>query len=410
MRPNLLIGSGTQLRPFPNDMMAAGFKAAMSSTTSSAKNPGSEDLRQLAEIPRRPVAVVRRRREPFRQLQATPASPAARRNKAARAGSPGRPLARSCPMLHPASLKEKGVTMERRSFLKKAAVAAVPFAATAAAPPSPELPTIKGAVPQLPQEPRHQYGAADLVAKPGRRGHRWQVPDPGVRGGEIVPGPAVLGRRQPRHRSSAVTPAPYYYVGKGPHLRHRHPHPLRPQQPPADAWMMEGGGLELFREFFKDYNIHPSRAATPAPRWAAGSEGDQDRRRPQGPQVPRSAASGRGALAKLGVVPQQIPAATSTRPSKRHHRRCRVGRPMTTEARLQQSRQVLLLPGFLGRRPADPMYINIKRWNACPRNTDHPPKTPALRPRRNAGPLRRQNPALVELIAAGAQLPHSPTR
>jgi TRAP-type mannitol/chloroaromatic compound transport system substrate-binding protein len=36
------------------------------------------------------------------------------------------------------------------------------------------------------------------------------------------------------------------------------------------AWMFEGNGLKLMREFYANYNIVNFPAATPAPRWAAG--------------------------------------------------------------------------------------------------------------------------------------------
>jgi TRAP-type mannitol/chloroaromatic compound transport system substrate-binding protein len=39
-----------------------------------------------------------------------------------------------------------------------------------------------------------------------------------------------------------------------------------------NAWLSQGGGNELINEFYKKFNIvHAIPAATPAPRWAAGS-------------------------------------------------------------------------------------------------------------------------------------------
>jgi TRAP-type mannitol/chloroaromatic compound transport system substrate-binding protein len=37
------------------------------------------------------------------------------------------------------------------------------------------------------------------------------------------------------------------------------------------AWMYEGNGLKLMREFYAKYNIINFPAATPARRWAAGT-------------------------------------------------------------------------------------------------------------------------------------------
>ena len=56
-----------------------------------------------------------------------------------------------------------------------------------------------------------------------------------------------------------------------------------------NAWMYHGGGLELMREFYKEYNVMPSsRPAIPAAQMGGlVPQGNQDRRRPQGPEVPR---------------------------------------------------------------------------------------------------------------------------
>ena len=54
-----------------------------------------------------------------------------------------------------------------------------------------------------------------------------------------------------------------------------------------NAWWYHGGGLELMRELFKEYGCHrlPGRQHRP-PDGRLVPQGDQDGRRPEGPEVP----------------------------------------------------------------------------------------------------------------------------
>ena len=73
--------------------------------------------------------------------------------------------------------------------------------------------------------------------------------------GEIVPSAAVLdavkdGTVELGHSAS------YYYVGKDPTFAFDCGVPFGLNSRQQAAWMWEGGGIELMRDFFKDYNIH----------------------------------------------------------------------------------------------------------------------------------------------------------
>jgi TRAP-type mannitol/chloroaromatic compound transport system substrate-binding protein len=104
-----------------------------------------------------------------------------------------------------------------------------------------------------------------------------------------------------RHRRNGHT-ASYYYVGKDPTFA-SDCRAVRPEQPPADGLVQDGGGGELFDEFLKPQRCCAA-AATPAARWAAGSQGDQDRRTSRTEDAYRRLC--RAGATKLGVVPQQI--------------------------------------------------------------------------------------------------------
>ena len=152
--------------------------------------------------------------------------------------------------------------------------------------------------------------------------------------------------------------ASYYYFGKDPTFAFGTAVPFGLNARMQNAWMYQGGGMELMNEFYKKFNIHALPAATPAARWAAGSAARSRRRRDlQGLKMRIGGFAGT-VMAKLGVVPQQIPGGEIYPVAgERHDRRRRMGRPLRRrEARLRQDRAVLLLSRLVGgRRHAAPL-------------------------------------------------------
>ncbi len=71
----------------------------------------------------------------------------------------------------------------------------------------------------------------------------------------------------------------FYYVGKAPALVFDTgvPFGLTPRQ--HNAWMYHGGGIELMRGVYGAFDVVQLRAATPAPRWAAGTARRSNRSR-----------------------------------------------------------------------------------------------------------------------------------
>ena len=65
--------------------------------------------------------------------------------------------------------------------------------------------------------------------------------------------------------------APYYFFGKDPTFALDCAIPFGLNARQMTAWMYEGNGLKLMREFYARYNIVNFPWATPARRWAAGS-------------------------------------------------------------------------------------------------------------------------------------------
>ena len=125
--------------------------------------------------------------------------------------------------------------------------------------------------------------------------------------GEIVPGLQVLDAVQ----NGTVEMRPHRAVlllRQGSDLRLRHRRAVRPQRAPAERLdVCTAAACELMNEFYKNYNIVSFPAGnTGAPDGRLVPQGDQDGRRPQGPEDAHRRLRRHRCMAKLGVVPQQI--------------------------------------------------------------------------------------------------------
>jgi TRAP-type mannitol/chloroaromatic compound transport system substrate-binding protein len=144
--------------------------------------------------------------------------------------------------------------MKRRTFLKAAGVgtAAATIAAPAIAQSHPEIKWRCAS--SFPKSLDTIYGAAEIVAKRVNEITDGKFQIRVAAGGEIVPGLQVLDAVQNETVECGHTVS-YYYVGKDPTLAFDAAVPFGLTARQQNAWMYYGGGLELFREFFKDYNI-----------------------------------------------------------------------------------------------------------------------------------------------------------
>jgi TRAP-type mannitol/chloroaromatic compound transport system substrate-binding protein len=142
--------------------------------------------------------------------------------------------------------------MERRSFLKQARLALLP----APWPPGSRGRSAHHQVASglgLSEDPGHHLRCHRNVARrvAAATGGKFQIRcSPPARSSH----PRRPGRRQGRHRRDGHA-ASYYYVGKDPTLAFDTALPFGLNSRQQTAWMFDGGGMELMREFFKDYNI-----------------------------------------------------------------------------------------------------------------------------------------------------------
>ncbi|TCS34020.1 secreted protein [Paucimonas lemoignei] len=195
--------------------------------------------------------------------------------------------------------------MERRSFLKKAAVGA---SATALAAPAlaQSQPTINWRLASsFPKSLDTIYGAAETFSKrvSALTGGKFNIRV--FAGGEIVPALQVLDAVQ-NGTVEIGHSASYYYFGKDPTFAFDAAVPFGLNSRQQTAWFDQGGGRELLREFFRGYgimNFQGGNTGTQMGGWfrkEIKTVKDLD-----GLKMRISAFAGK-VMQPLGLVPQQI--------------------------------------------------------------------------------------------------------
>jgi TRAP-type mannitol/chloroaromatic compound transport system substrate-binding protein len=197
--------------------------------------------------------------------------------------------------------------MERRSFLKKAAVGAAvaaPIAAQAA-----DLPTIKWRLASsFPKNLDTIFGASEVFCKRVSEltGGKFSIRP--FAAGEIVPALEVMDAVRAGTVEMGHT-ASYYYVGKDATFAFDCCVPFGLTARQQAAWFEVGGGKELMREFFKGYNIINFMAGNTGTQMGGWFRKEiKTVADLKGLKMRISGLAGK-TMAKLGVVTQQLPAA-----------------------------------------------------------------------------------------------------
>jgi TRAP-type mannitol/chloroaromatic compound transport system substrate-binding protein len=202
--------------------------------------------------------------------------------------------------------------MKRRKFLTSAAVglAAAPVVATQIASPAiadTTAPEIKWRLASsFPKSLDTIFGAAEIVANRVAAATDGKFQIRAFAAGEIVPGFQVLDAVQ-NGTVEIGHSASYYYVGKDPTFAFDTAVPFGLNARQQNAWMYYGGGLQLMRDFFKDYSIYQIPCGN-----TGAQMGGWFRKEIKtvddltGLKFRVGGFAGK-VLTKLGVVPQQIP-------------------------------------------------------------------------------------------------------
>ena len=147
------------------------------------------------------------------------------------------------------------MTIKRRQFIKAAAMGGVGSAVA--------MPAIAQSAPEVrwrltssfPKSLDTIYGAAETFSKVIAEitDNRFQVQ--AFAGGEIVPALQALDAVQ-NGTVEACHTAMYYFWGKDPTFAFGTAVPFGMNSRMEDAWMYHGGGIDLFNEFLKEYNVY----------------------------------------------------------------------------------------------------------------------------------------------------------
>jgi TRAP-type mannitol/chloroaromatic compound transport system substrate-binding protein len=144
--------------------------------------------------------------------------------------------------------------MERRSFVRSAGIAGVLAAGSAPAIVHAQASLRWRLTSSFPKSLDTLFGVTDVFAKKvsDMTGGKFQISTHAA--GEIVPAFGTVDAIQQGTVEMANT-APYYYFGKDPTFAIGCAIPFGMNSRQMTAWMYEGNGLKLMRDFYREYNI-----------------------------------------------------------------------------------------------------------------------------------------------------------
>src|SRR5512135_2974796 len=196
--------------------------------------------------------------------------------------------------------------MERRSFIKHAGLAGILAAGSA--------PAFAQAAPEVkwrlassfPKSLDTIYGAAEVISKrvAAVTNNKFQIQV--FAGGEIVPAFGVVDAVQNATVQCCHT-APYYFFGKDPTFAFGCAIPFGMNARQQNAWRYHGGGLELYNEFLKEYNMVSFPAGNTGAQMGGWFRKEIKSVADLKGLKMRIGGTGGLVLQALGAVPQQIP-------------------------------------------------------------------------------------------------------
>ncbi|MFA5663065.1 TRAP transporter substrate-binding protein [Castellaniella sp.] len=197
--------------------------------------------------------------------------------------------------------------MQRRSFLKKAALGAAAGSATLAAPAfAQDSPVIQWRLASsFPRSADAIYSGGEHVAKYISEATDGKFQIRVFPGGELLPALGVLDGVQNGTVECGHT-ASYYYYGKNPTLCFDGAVPFGMNTRQMNAWVLQGGGLDLLREVFNQYNIVNFPCGFTGCQMGGWFRKEVKTVQDLEGLKFRTAAFAGAVLMKLGVVPQQI--------------------------------------------------------------------------------------------------------
>jgi TRAP-type mannitol/chloroaromatic compound transport system substrate-binding protein len=297
--------------------------------------------------------------------------------------------------------------MKRRNFLAAsgAGLAAAAVAAPAVAQSAPEVKWRLTS--SFPKSLDTIYGGAETISKQVAEltDNRFQIQV--FAAGEIVPGLQALDAVSNNTVEMCHT-CSYYYVGKDPTFAIGTAVPFGLNARQMNAWLFQGGGNELFNEFYKKFNVYGIPAGNTGAQMGGWFRKEiKTVADLQGLKMRIAGITGQ-VLAKLGVVPQQVaggdiyPALEKGTIDAAEW----VGPYDDEKLGFNKVAPFYYYPGWWEGGPTVHAMINVEKWNSLPKSYQAA-LTNACTTANTvmAAKYDLQNPAaLRRLVAAGTQL------
>ena len=298
--------------------------------------------------------------------------------------------------------------MERRSFLKKAGAGLAAGAVAAPAIGQGTQPEVKWRLASsFPKSLDTIFGGAELISRRCASATNGKFQIQVFAAGEIVPAFQVVDAVQNATVQCCHT-APYYFFGKDPTFAFSCAIPFGLNGRQQNAWMYHGGGLELMREFMKDYNLYNIPAGNTGAQMGGFFRKELKTVADMKGLKMRIGGSAGVVMSKLGLVPQQIaggdiyPALEKGTIDAAEW----VGPYDDEKLGLYKVAKFYYYPGWWEGGPELDLFVNTKAWADLPKdyqsilesacaeaNVDMVAKYDALNPA-----------ALRRLVASGVQL------
>src|ERR1700737_150528 len=303
--------------------------------------------------------------------------------------------------------------MRRRSFITAgpAGLAATTIAMPAIAQSQPEIKWRLAA--SWPKSLDTLYGGAEYLAKRVAEAtdHKFQIRV--FAAGEIVPAFQVLDAVQNNTVEMGHT-ASYYFVGKDPTFAFDCTIPFGMNARQMNAWITHGGGLQLLRDFFKDYNVYNIPAGNTAHQMGGGVRKEIKTAGVRQGLKFRIGGLGGAVLGKLGVVTQQLPGGDIYRALEKGTIDAAewVGPYDDEKLGFYKIAQYYYYPGWWEGGTANHFMINLQQWNSLPKNYQAVVTSAAAQANSwMAARYDMQNPAALKRLVAGrTQLRPFPTQ
>ncbi|MBM3343292.1 MAG: ABC transporter substrate-binding protein [Betaproteobacteria bacterium] len=270
--------------------------------------------------------------------------------------------------------------MQRRSFLTgAAAVSAATLAACGktepAKPAAVAAPAVQTGLPEVrwrlassfPKSLDTIFGAAEVISRRVAAGTNNKFQIQVFAGGEIVPPFGVVDAVQNGTVQCSHT-APYYFFGKDPTFAFGTAIPFGMNVRQQNAWMIHGGGRELFNSFLKEYNIVSFGAGNTGAQMGGWFRNEIKTVADLKGLKFRVGGTGGLPLQKLGVVPQQIPGGEIYPALERGTIDAAewVGPYDDEKLGFYKVAKFYYYPGWWEGGPELDLFVNIKEYNALP--------------------------------------------